>query len=626
MAIYTHKIQLVKDMPSKDKARKIAVLDFGGQYVPNLERNFKESGYLVTVYPWNVTARQLENDSVSGVVLSGGPYSVYDENSPKLSPEIFQRVEGGHWPMLGICYGHQLIADHMKGKVAESFSGGEYGFTRIKLTRKNKLFDGIPSTEFTTWMSHRDKIEKMPVKFISSAKTVGNEGENAAIKHEKLEWYGLQFHPEVTHTEYGDLMLRNFATISNVTSQLWNVSDFINEAVENIRSDVKNSKVIAAVSGGVDSTVAAVLTKNAIGSDNLLCVHVDTGLMRKDESQSVLNQLQKIGLKVKIINAQDRFLKILKDKLDSDEKRRAIGEEFIRIFEEEATKFGARHLMQATIQPDVIESTRGQSKKLEGSSHGGHVKLHHNVGGLPDKMDLMLVEPLRALYKYQVWTLGKELGLPKELSERQPSPGPSAAVRIVDNITHDKVILWQEINDYVEKKIEPFSPTQYFSVLIPNQYEFNKDKVTKNKDVIRKTLGNSISISIQFFKHRTVGVKGDERVYGKTIAVSIQGHDKEFVLDNYDHIQLLNLQCGLTGADPETVRVAFLLSEKIDINKPYAVLIRAVESRDFMTAVPKSIPWNVLREIDRNIRMKHNQIGATYVDYTTKPSATIEYM
>lgn len=605
---------------------KIAIVDMGSQYVDNFERILSEKGIENLFIPFTTKKKELRNIKPKGIIISGGPYSVRDRRAPR-ADDILDWAEFTNTPVLGVCYGHQLIAErYKKGIVLKAKNNGEYGFTKVEITIPNNLFHGISNDNFICWMSHGDRLNDLPPHLEETAKTM--DYNFAAVKHKEKEIYGLQFHPEVTHTEYGDEMINNFSTIiAKISPYTWNEELFVEKKIKEIQDEVANKKIIAAVSGGVDSTIATVLAQKSVKKENILCIHVDTGMMRYNESNNVVKLLKEIGLNVKCINASNRFLKALKGVKDTDTRRKIIGEIFIRIFEEEAKKFKADYLLQATIAPDVIESTKGQAKKRNGAQHGGCIKLHHNVGGLPETMDLQLLEPVKNLFKYQIRILANYLDIPPILAKRQPQPGPSAAVRIIDEINNDNILMWQKINKYVEKSLEKLDniPTQYFSILLPNQYTENNKIQNKIKHIVWNHIGKKCKALIKIFKDRTVGVKGDERAYGKTVGIGIY-ENGNLLWNDLDYLNLLNLQSKITGRIDEVVRVGLLNSNYYDLNKKYSILIRAVDTRDFMTAMPTEIPQDTLQKIDNYIINHFSEIGATYYDITTKPSSTIEYL
>lgn len=454
----------------------ILVIDFGSQYTQLIARRIREQKVKSVIYPFNSSISKINELKPIGIILSGGPTSVYDSNSPQINEELFKL----NIPILGICYGMQLIAQYYNGKV-EPAENREYGKAKLEILNGSKIFKNVVNFS-TVWMSHGDYITKIPEKF-----SVEGKSENSpvcAISNHNLNIYGLQFHPEVAHTEFGKTIIKNFLfDICNCKTD-WTPANFVDESVKEIREKVKNSKAVCALSGGVDSSVAAILLQKAIG-ENLICVHVDNGLMRKNESENVVKMF-KDNYKLNIINvdASELFLKKLKGIFDPEKKRKIIGNTFIEVFEEEAKKFGnAEYLVQGTLYPDVIES----------AAHGSaahKIKTHHNVGGLPEKMNLKLIEPFKELFKDEVREIGELLGLPYEFVHRHPFPGPGLAVRLLGDITEKKLTLLKTVDDIFIKGLKEYNLYykiwQAFAVLLPVQ---------------------------------TVGVMGDARTYELVVAL-----------------------------------------------------------------------------------------------------------
>ena len=454
----------------------LLVLDFGSQYTQLIARRVREQNVRSIIYPYNVSITKIKELNPQGIILSGGPTSVYDENSPLIKSEIFELGV----PILGICYGMQLIAQNFNGKV-EPAKNREYGKAKLNILANTPLFDNVKKNSIV-WMSHGDFITDLPTEFI-----ITGASENSpicAISNPTLNIYGLQFHPEVAHTEFGSLIIRNFLfSICNCNAD-WTPESFVDESTLKIKNQVKNSKVICALSGGVDSSVAAVLLHKAIG-DNLVCVHVDNGLMRKNESKEVVKMFEEnYNLKIIHVDAAKLFVERLKGISDPEKKRKIIGNTFIEVFEKEATNFdNAEYLVQGTLYPDVIES----------AAHGTNahtIKTHHNVGGLPEKMNLKLIEPFKELFKDEVREIGELLGLPHEFVHRHPFPGPGLAVRVLGEITESKLTLLKDVDDIYIKSLKEFDLYykiwQAFAVLLPVQ---------------------------------TVGVMGDARTYEFVIAL-----------------------------------------------------------------------------------------------------------
>lgn len=418
----------------------ILVLDFGGQYNQLIARRVRECGVYCEVHPYTMTVEEMKEMNPKGIILTGGPNSVYDPASPHGSPEIFELGI----PVLGICYGSQLMAWTLGGKVATA-PVSEYGKTEVTVDSKNGLLKKVSETT-VTWMSHTDYIETVPEGFQITAHTPVCPV--AAMENAEKKLYGLQFHPEVTHSEQGMEMLSEFVYGPCGCKGDWKMDSFVDESIRKIRQKVGNGKVLCALSGGVDSSVAAVLMSKAVGKQ-LTCVFVDHGLLRKnegDEVEAVFGPAGDYDLNFIRVNAQQRFYDKLAGVTEPEQKRKIIGEEFIRVFEEEAKKIGAvDFLIQGTIYPDVIESGLGKSAVI---------KSHHNVGGLPDYVDFKeIIEPLRMLFKDEVRKAGLALGIPEYLVYRQPFPGPGLGVRIVGEVTAEKVKMVQDADAIYREEI-----------------------------------------------------------------------------------------------------------------------------------------------------------------------------
>jgi GMP synthase (glutamine-hydrolysing) len=437
---------------------KIIVLDFGSQYNQLIARRIRELGVYSEILPFNKPLDDFMDESVKGIILSGGPNSVYDTDAPNIDKKIYKLGI----PILGICYGMQITQQLFDGIISPS-DKREYGKSTLNIFTDSKLTSGIPKNS-TVWMSHGDHVDKLSNEFIE----LGNTDSCIAIaKHKELDIYNLQFHPEVTHTDYGKKMIENFTLhICNAIPN-WDLEDYISNSIKSIKQQVGDNEVILGLSGGVDSSVAATLIHRAIG-DKLTCIFVDTGLLRKDEGDKVMSLYNKhFKMNVVRIDAKDEFINMLSGVTDPEEKRKIIGTEFIKVFEQAKSKYkNAKFLAQGTIYPDVIESN-----SINGPSET--IKSHHNVGGLPDDLDFELIEPLRELFKDEVRKVGLKLGIPKNMIMRHPFPGPGLGIRVIEEVTLDKVKILQEADDiFIEELIKNNlydSVSQSFVVLLPTK-------------------------------------------------------------------------------------------------------------------------------------------------------------
>src|SRR3989475_12310026 len=475
----------------------ILILDFGGQYTQLIGRRIREANVYTEIVPFSISLDKLKSREPKGIVLSGGPSSVYETGAPVCDPGILKLGI----PVLGICYGMQLIGKELGGRV-EPASQREYGSRPLESVKPSSLLNGMRRV----WMSHGDRILEAPPGFEITART---ETTIAAMENPAAKVFGVQFHPEVTHTENGDALLRRFVFDVCRCRGDWTIGSFIESTVERIRKQIGNGRALCAVSGGVDSTVSGTLVSRAIG-DRLVGVFVDTGLLRKNEYEKVLSMLQNnLHLNVRGVDASERFLNMLSGVTDPEKKRKLIGNEFIRVFEEEAQRIGSADvLVQGPLYPHVNESV-----SVNGPSQT--IKSHHNVGGLPERMHLKLIEPLRELFKDEVRRVGLELGLPEDMVWRQPFPGPGLAVRIMGEITTEGVHMLQEADDILVTEIKKAGLYrqiwQSFGVLLPV---------------------------------KSVGVMGDIRTYEHTLAIravhSADGMTADWARVAYDGLAVVS--------------------------------------------------------------------------------------
>ena len=415
----------------------IIVLDFGGQYSHLITRRIRDLSVYAELLPYSKSTKEIESLNPSGIILTGGPSSVYDDNSPKPDSKIFDL----NIPILGICYGLQIIVDNMGGSITRT-DKREYGKATLSIPSEEKLFYGIGS-KTDVWMSHGDATEILPDNFKSIATTENSP--YAAICSNNI--YGVQFHPEVTHTPDGTKILKNFLYKICDCKGLWTMDSFVDSSISQIKSQVQNDSVLCALSGGVDSSTVALLLHKAIG-DKLTCVFVDHGLLRKNEANDVLAMFDKLNIKIIFYNESDRFLNLLTDVIDPEIRRKLIGQEFIKVFEEISKQNGSfKWLAQGTLYPDVIESAMAEGPAAT-------IKTHHNVGGLPENLDFKLIEPLRELYKDEVRNVAKLIDLPISILKRHPFPGPGLAVRIIGKFTNEKLSICRDASHIIEEELK----------------------------------------------------------------------------------------------------------------------------------------------------------------------------
>ena len=505
---------------------KIIVLNFGGQTDQLIVRRVRELGVYAELHPCDVDLDSLDLEGLAGIILTGGPQSVNDKDSLRADSKIFDLGV----PILGICYGLQYINNYYGGEI-ETPKNGEYGKTPLLVDNKSEIFKNVPQ-ESTIWMNHRDRVSKIAEGFKKTAWTLNCPV--AGMENKEKNIYAVQFHPEVVHSEYGKEMLESFVIDISHAEKTWKMDDFADKIIAEIKEKYAGEKMICGLSGGVDSSVAATIVSKAIG-DDLQCIFVDHGLLRKNEADEVMETYKKLGLNVKKVDASAEFLEKLKGVDDPETKRKIIGNHFVEVFEREAKEFGeAKYLVQGTIYPDVIES---------GKDKASVIKSHHNVGGLPEDMLFEgLVEPLRDLFKDEVRELGEAIGVPHDMVWRQPFPGPGLAIRVIGEITEERLEVVRETDAILREEVKNAGLNediwQYFTVWTPI---------------------------------KTVGVKGDARVYENVVA------------------------------------------------------IRAVESTDAMTVEASNLPYELLQTLSSRMINEVAGVGRVVYDITSKPPGTIEW-
>ncbi|MCS7249462.1 MAG: glutamine-hydrolyzing GMP synthase [candidate division WOR-3 bacterium] len=497
---------------------KILILDFGGQYTHLISRRIRELGVYTEILPGNIPFSEINLSSVKGIILSGGPSSVYEKNSPKCDKRFLE----SKIPILGICYGHQLLVYILGGKIEKGVAG-EYGLTELEIIKNSPLFFKLSKKEIV-WMNHQDVVKSLPKDFEIIAKT--NYSEIAAYQNLKKKIFGVQFHPEVSHTKKGVEILKNFVFKICQAKKEWQTKKMVEIIKDEIKREIGNEKALLALSGGIDSFVAAILV-NSVSKDNLLCIYIDTGLMREEDKKMIKKLSEKYKFKLKIINAQKEFFKNLKGVIHPEEKRKIIGKIFIKIFERIAKREKYNILIQGTIYSDRIES--GQTK------YSSKIKSHHNVGGLPKRSFLKIYEPLRNLYKDEVRRIAKDLKISKEIIKRHIFPGPGFAIRIIGEVTPKKVAIVRKATKIIEEELK--KANYYYKVW----------------------MAFPVLLSI-----KSVGIQGDKRSYKYPIVLRIV-ESEDAMTANFTKIPyslLEKISQRLTNEIKEINRVVYDITNK----------------------------------------------------------------